>query len=192
MFLAPEGVCITDEDIPAHLVTDAMVDRYLEIEPPLFRTPTEYDSIIEAIEHSYVLGMYFPALSSAVVTTERLLNVARIELHSRVASKIPALWNKGPLNEWEGNIAALEQWQYVEPALGVESRRLFGIRCQYLHSGNITSLRADALAAIKGAYALIGCILGFPSRLFKFADGRIVCLQPTDPLVQAFYHPVSE
>jgi hypothetical protein len=192
MFLVPESVEMTDDDVPAHLVTDAMVDRYLAIEPPRLRATTDYDSIIESIEHSYVLGLYFPALSSAVVAIERLLNFARIELHKEVRTKIPSLWNKGALNEWEGNIAALESWGYLEPDLAAELRRLFGIRCQYLHSGDITALRSDALAAIKGAYALIGCLLGFPPRVFTFADGKIVCLNPGDPLVKVFYQVVEE
>lgn len=187
MFLVPLGVAMTDADVPAYLVTDAMVDRYLAIEPPWLRATTDYDTIIESIEHSYVLGLYFSALSSAVVATERLLNIARIELHKEVPTKIGKLWAKGPLNEWEGNIEALESWGYLDPTLATELRRLFGVRCQYLHSGDISSLQADALAAIKGAYELIGCLIGFPPRLFTFQDGRLVCLNPEDPLVKVFY-----
>lgn len=191
MFLIPLGVELTDADVPRYLVTDAMVDRYLSIEPPRFRATTDYDSIIESIEHSYVLGLYFSALSSAVVTMERLLNIARIELHKEVPTKIGKLWGKGPLNEWEGNIEALESWGYLVPDLATELRRLFGVRCQYLHSGDISSLQVDVLAAIKGAYALIGCLIGFPPHLFTCADGKIVCLNPADPLVKVFY-PVVE
>jgi hypothetical protein len=191
MFLVPLGAELTDADVPAYLVTDAMVDRYLAIEPPRLRATTDYDMIIESIEHSYVLGLYFSALSSAVVTIERLLNIVRIELHKVVPTKIAKLWGKGPLNEWEGNIEALESWGYLEPDLATELRRLFGIRCQYLHSGDISSLQVDVLAAVKGAYALMDHLIGFPPRLFTFENGKLVCLNPEDPLVKVFY-PVVE
>jgi hypothetical protein len=34
MFLVPLGVELTDADVPAYLVTDPMVDRYVAIKPP--------------------------------------------------------------------------------------------------------------------------------------------------------------
>lgn len=190
IFLAPIGQSFTDSEIPERLVSESMIDRFLAIEPPVFRTPSEYEAIIESIERSYVIGMYFPALAAAVVTIERLLNGARLALHPLVARKIPTLWNKGPLNEWEGNIAALAQWGYIDEELARELRELFEVRCRYLHSGPVAELEADALGAVRGAYALLRCLIGFPSRLFTWGEGAVRCLDPDDPLVKAFYRPV--
>jgi hypothetical protein len=79
----------------------------------------------------------------------------------------------------------------LEPDLATELRRLFGVRCQYLHSGDISSLQVDVLAAIKGAYSLMDHLIGFPPRLFTFENGKLVCLNTEDPLVKVFY-PVVE
>lgn len=191
MFLVPDGAgMMTDAQIPEHLVSDPMIDRYLSITPPSIRTPSEYDDIIEVIERSYVLGMYFPALSAAVVTIERLLNGARIALHPHVRPKIKNLWGKGALDSWEENIQALQTWQYLDDKLAQELRELYGVRCRYLHSGSIGGMEADALRAVKGAYALLECLLGFPPRLFQHVADGIQCLNPEDALVRAFYQPV--
>jgi len=190
LFLAPRdaGLIISDSMVPDYLVTDSMVDRFLTIDPPEFRVPSTFDAVIEEIERTYVIGLSFSALSAAVVTIERVLNEARIRLHEHVTPKIKELWQKGPLNEWEGNIAALEKWGYLPTGLPVELRELFTIRCQYLHSGQITSLEADALRAVNAAYKLLRSLIGFPSTFFEFA-ATIQCRDQQDPLFKVFYAP---
>src|SRR2546425_1337462 len=132
-----------------------MVKRFLEIRPPIAAVIPEFQSIIDEIEHAYVLGYPFAALSASCVSTERLLNLARIQLHKH-HPKIKDLWNKGPLNEWDGNIEALEQWGYFDAALSVELKWVFrNIRCKYLHSGEITDLASDALRAVQAAYRVL-------------------------------------
>jgi hypothetical protein len=110
LFLAPSDCTqpIADFMVADYLVTESMVDRFLAIDPPEFRVPSTFDTVIDEIERTYVLGLLFSALSAAVVTIERVLNEARIRLHEHVTQKIKELWQKGPLNEWEGNIGALE------------------------------------------------------------------------------------
>lgn len=90
------------------------------------------------------------------------------------------------MNEWEGNIAALEQWRYLPSRLPVELRGLFAVRCQYLHSGQIATLDADALRAVNGAYALLRALIGFPCSLFE-VGATITCRNEQDPLFKAFY-----
>lgn len=190
--LAPKGgtEMITDAMIPPFLVTDAMIDRFLAIDPPVFRIIVPgYEEIINEIEDSYVRGAFFAALSAAVVTIERTLNTVRIELHKAMKHKIKALWGKGALNEWQWNIDALHQWGYLTDALAAELRELFEIRCRYLHSGDISTIEADSLRAVHGAYALLKELIGFPAKLFKLENGGISCLNPQDPLVQLLYAP---
>jgi hypothetical protein len=188
-FLAPKDaeIIISDADIPDFLVTDSMVERYFPVEPPPLRSMPDFDPIIEEIERAYVLGQFFSALSASVVTIERLLNTARMELHQHVANKIKELWNKGALNEWQGNIDALQRWGYLADDLAAELGQLFAVRCQYLHSGNIQGLEADALRCIHAAYALLKALIGFPERLFRFGDGGIECINEEDPLFKVFY-----
>lgn len=138
------------------------------------------------IERTYAIGLLFSALSAAVVTIERVLNEARIRLHKHVAPKIKGLWEKGPLNDWKDNIAALEKWGYLPAGLPEELRALFTIRCQYLHSGQISTLEADTLRPVNGAYSLLRALIGFPRNLFEFG-AAISCRNERDPLYIVFY-----
>jgi hypothetical protein len=174
--------------VPDHLVSDSMVDRFLEIEPPTLRATGEFDTVIEEIERTYVLGALFSALSASVVTTERILNTARIELHKLVRPKIKQLWGKAATNDWHPNIEALAKWKYLSEDLANELCAVYQIRCAYLHSGDTATVATDSLRSIKATYRLLSEIIGFPPRLFKV--GSVVeCLDPTDPLVQVFYKP---
>jgi hypothetical protein len=169
-----------------HLVTDSMIDRFLEIEPPVLRCTTRFDVIIEEIERAYVLGLFFAAVASSVVTIERKLNTARIEIHKLASPKIKELWDKGATDEWQPNIDALANWKYINGDLAKELTAVYEVRCHYLHSGEISNLRAGALRAIRVAYGLMNELIGFPSRLFKI--GHIIeCLNPNEPLVKVFY-----
>src|SRR5258708_6444901 len=93
-FLAPDDadVIVSDEMVPDYLVSGSMVERFLCVEPPLMRSILEFDTIIKEIERTYVLGAFVSAVSNSVVTIERLLNVARIELHHHASPKIKQLW----------------------------------------------------------------------------------------------------
>jgi hypothetical protein len=188
MFLAVDQ-SIADRDIPDYLVSEPMIDRYLAIEPPQFCALTEFHQIIKEIERAYVFGLYFSALSSSVVTIERVLNMSRIALHKDMTPKFKELWNKDAVPDWERNIEALVMWKYLSPELGKELADLYqSVRCHYLHSHPITTMEQDCLRAIKAAYKLLDEILGLPARLFKIGGG-ITCLEPADPLVRAFYLP---
>jgi len=144
-FLLPSSAAISDKVASDHLVADSMIDRFLEIEPPVLRCTMNFDLIIEEIERAYVLGLFFAALSTSVVTIERMLNLARIEIHKHVTPKIGELWDKGPTDKWQQNIDALVGWNYVSEELATELSEVYKLRCQYLHSGNISNVRGDAL-----------------------------------------------
>jgi hypothetical protein len=191
LFLAPgdADVIISDADIPDFLVTDSMVERYFALEPPALRSIPDFDVIIDEIERDYVLGQFFSALSASVVTIERLLNTARMELHQHAAPKIKELWGKGALNEWQPNIDALHGWGYLSDGVAAELSQLFAVRCQYLHSGNIQGLEGDALRCARAAYALLKELIGFPDRLFRLGNEGIECINPEDPLFKVFYAP---
>jgi hypothetical protein len=136
---------MSDAMVPDHLVTDSMIERFLAIDPPQFRALADFDQIIDEIERSYVLGLFFVALSASVVSIERLLNTARIEIHKYIAVKIPELETKGPLNKWQPNIKALVEWGYLSDGLAQELSDLYSLRCRYLHSGGIMTVEADSL-----------------------------------------------
>jgi hypothetical protein len=187
LFLAPKDAdqLIADSMVPDYLVTESMLDRFLAINPPNLLIISPFDPIIEEIEHTYVLGLLFAALSAAVVTIERALNDARIRLHQRVSPKFKDLWDKGALNEWERNIIALETWKYLPVGLAQELREVYTIRCRYLHSGEIAGLEGDSLRAVNAAYELLRSLLGFPRNLFEI-DACIRCLDEQDPLFKAY------
>lgn len=170
------------------LVNDGMVERYLELVPPKAAVIPEFQTIINEIERAYVLGMFFSAVSASCVSIERMLNLARIELNIHHPKKMKKLWGKGPSNEWYENIDALEAWGYLDRDFAAELASLYkDVRCQYLHSGEIRDLPADALRSARAAYRLIDMFLGFHEQLFRFTDGQIQCLDETDPRFVAFY-----
>jgi hypothetical protein len=170
------------------LVNDAMVERYLALVPPKAAVIPEFQTIINEIERAYVLGMFFSAVSASCVSIERMLNLARIELNIHHPKKIKKLWRKGPSNDWDENIEALEAWGYLDREFAAELASLYkDVRCQYLHSGEIKDLPADALRSARAAYRVIDTFLGFHEQLFCFTDGRIQCLDETDPRFVAFY-----
>lgn len=158
---------IFDRMIPDCLVSESMVDRYLEITPPVMAVVPEFQEIIKEIERVYVRGDLFSALSAACVSIERLLNLARISLHKH-HPKVKGLWRKGPSDKWGENIEALMQWGYLDRAFADELQSIFkDVRCRYLHSARIADLRGDALRSVNAAYCLLTIFLGFPGDLFR-------------------------
>jgi hypothetical protein len=195
MFLVPadSSQSVSDGMIPDYLVSESMVDRYLQVKPPVAAIMPDFQTVIDEIEEAYVRGHFFSALSAACVSIERLLNLARIELHKH-HRKIKELWDKGPSNDWDENIDALQTWGYLDDEFASELKWVFkNIRCRYLHSRPITDLRGDALRSVNAAYQLLSIFLGFPDDLFRFTSG-IECTNPADPRFIEFYRPriVSE
>jgi len=183
---------IFDDDIPDKLVSEEMAERYLEIVPPVFSVIIPaYQSIVNEIEQSYVIGNDFSALSASCVVIERLLNQARIALHRHHEDKVvKGLWGKGPTNDWDPNIDALREWGYLDAAFASELSNIYReIRCRYLHCGEIQSLRENARRAIAAAYRLMSVIIGFPEDLFEWKHGAPVCKNEGDARYLEFYKP---
>src|SRR5713101_2013923 len=185
-------VALVPENIPDSLVSDEAVARYLEIDPP-WATPVlaDFQEIVNEIEIAYVLGLYFAAISAACVSIERLLNLARIEMHPHQSPKIGALWGKGASNAWYENIDALRSWGYLDDAFAGELKAIYeDVRNRYLHSGTIGDLRIAALRSIRAAYRLIGIFLAFPEDLFGFNEkGALHAKNVNDPRYKAFFAP---
>jgi hypothetical protein len=188
MFVLPHEHAqpMSDSDVPDHLISNEMVVRYRALAPPIAAVIPEFQTIINEIERTYVLGLFFSALSAACVAIERLLNLARIELH-QYHPKIKTLWGKGASNSWDENIDALAHWDYLDATFASELKELYReVRCGYLHSRPIADMSTDALRVATAAYKLLGMFLGFPRDLFKFTS-QIECLNPSDPRFLAFY-----
>lgn len=190
MILLPQrrSEAMFDSMVPDHLVTDDMVVRFLDLNPPIASVIAEFQEVINEIERAYVVGMFFSAVSASCVTIERLLNIARIELHP-YHQKIKKLWGKGPSNSWDENVEALQQWKYLDELFSTELKGLYReVRCRYLHSWENTDYSADALRSAQAAYRLLRIFLGFPEDLFRFTNG-IECLNTEDPRFLVFYRP---
>jgi hypothetical protein len=178
---------IADQMIPDSLVSESMIDRYLEITPPVMAVIPEFQEIVEEIERSYVRGGLFSALSAACVSLERLLNLARMKLHRHHHPKIKALWNKVASDQWAGNIDALNQWGYLDRDFASELNDVYkDIRCKYLHSGPICNVREDCLRSVNAAYRLVSIFLGLSEDLFR-STGGIECKNASDPRFIEFY-----
>ena len=192
MFVVPKALRrgIFDSDISDKLVSDEMAERYLEITPPVVSLIPDYQSVIDEIEQSYVIGNDFSALSASCVVIERLLNQARIDLHKHHTDKVvKELWNKDAVPGWDPNIDALKEWGYLDDTFASELFDMYhDVRCRYLHCGKIKCLRRDALRAIAATYKLMKIFIGFPEDLF---DG-VTCKDETNPRFLEFYKPYLE
>ena len=191
ILLVPKALkrAVFDFEIPEKLISVEMGERFLEISPPTISLIPDYQSIINEIEQSYVMGNDFSALSASCVVIERLLNQARIQLHKHHRI-IKRLFNKGASNEWGPNIDALQGWGYLDKNFATELSDIYPtIRCKYLHSGPIECLRADALRAIKAAYRLMNIFIGFPEDLFTLTGRGLACKNDKDPRFLEFYKP---
>jgi hypothetical protein len=193
MFVVPRilGHVIRDTNIPDVLVSEEMAERYLEIIPPVLSLIPDYQEIIQEIEQSYVIGNDFSALSASCVVIERLLNQARMDLHKHHKDKaIKKLWSKDATDDWDRNIEALKKWDYLDDTFASELSAVYhDIRCRYLHSGTIQSLRNDARRAIAAAYKLMTIFIGFPEDLFSWVGGSPACKNEADPRFLEFYEP---
>jgi hypothetical protein len=181
---------LVPENIPDNLLDDDVVARYVEIDPP-WAMPVlpDFQEIVNEIEVAYVTRNDFAALTAACVSIERLLNIARIELH-RYLPPIKKLWNKKASNAWDENIDALHRWGNLDDAFAAELLALYrDVRNRYLHSGPLGDMRADALRSIRAAYRLIGLFLAFPTDLFGFNNGALACNNVNDPRYKAFFAP---
>ncbi len=183
--------CPGSVEISDGLVSDEMIERYLEIKPPVFSLIPDYRSIVNEIEQSYVIGNDFSALSASCVVIERLLNQARMALHKHHKDKlIKKLWGKDSTNEWYPNIDALRKWGYLDNAFASELSDMYQeVRCRYLHCGEIQNLRDDARRAIVAAYRLMTIFIGFPEDLFSWRGGSPACKSENDPRFLEFYKP---
>jgi hypothetical protein len=194
MFIVPRVVKrgILDADIPDALVSEEMAERYLEIAPPPFSLIPDYQSVINEIEQSYIIGNDFSSLSASCVVIERLLNQARIALHKH-HKVIKKLWEQGPSNEWNPNIDALKEWGYLEDDFATELSEIYRkVRCRYLHCGEIQSLRNDARRSVAAAYKLMTIFIGFPQDLFSLTGGDLACKNNADPRFLEFYKPYMQ
>jgi len=70
----------------------------------------------------------------------------------------------------------------IDRDLANELSALYEIRCQYLHSSSLNNLEADALRCVRGAYAFLKQIIGFPEHLFAINGGAVECLDTDNPL----------
>jgi len=180
-----QGIFNIDKSIPDTLVSEEMADRYLEITPPVYSLIPDYQSIIDEIEQSYVIGNDFSAISASCVVIERLLNQARIALkeHHSVTKKL-----KG--RGWDKSINALKKWGYLDGDFASELSYIYvEIRCRYLHCREIKCLRDDARKTIAAAYKLMTIFIGFPEDLFSWINGGPACKDEADPRFIEFYKP---
>ncbi len=187
MFVVPKALKreISDNDVPDKLVSEEMAERYLEISPPTASLIPDYQSIIDEIERSYVIGNDFSALSASCVVIERLLTQARIVLlkHHHVTKKLKG---KG----WNKSISALKEWDYLDNDFASELSAVYeNVRCNYLHCGEIKCLRRDALRAVTAAYKLMTIFIGFSEDLFALNGGAFACKNEADPRFLEFYKP---
>jgi hypothetical protein len=101
---------------------------------------------------AFVMGCYYPALTSICALGERVLNHLVLTLRDeyRNTAEYKRVYRKDSFDNWDVAIDVLSTWGAILPAAADHFRTLKGIRHRTLHFNPATErdVRSDALAAV--------------------------------------------
>jgi len=145
---------------------------YLPISIIAFHT-----KFMRQIRAAYVIGAYYPALTSACALGERILNQLIIYLRNdyKYTEEYRKVYRKSSFNNWNIAINTLESWGVLLPDVTKDFRELENIRHSAIHFNPETDTNDKelALGAIKKLTKIIeGQFSGFGTQPWFIPDAR--------------------
>lgn len=131
---------------------ESKVENLIEIGPKYFSVIAYHNSFLEQVRQAFVIGAYYPALTSACALGERILN--QILLGVKDSFKTTPEYKKVGLKEknddWERLIEALSNWKILLPNASLNFEKLRKKRHYSLHFNASTDARTreEALESI--------------------------------------------
>lgn len=119
----------------------------------------------EQARRAFVMGAYYPALVAACALGERILNHLILDLRDdfKSSAHYRKVYRKDSFDNWPFAVSVLADWNVLVPDVDTEFLALGELRNRSIHFDpkTYTSLREDALAALKRLNAIIAKQFGY-------------------------------
>lgn len=127
---------------------DQKIKNFIEIEYLPFSFIAFHNKFIRQIRTAYVIGAYYPALTSACALGERILNHLIIHLRDdfRETNEYRRVYRKSSFTNWNVAIDTLESWKILLPEVVQNFRELKKKRDKAIHFNPETDINDKKLA----------------------------------------------
>ena len=175
------------------------VQNFQNIDSKPFSILAYHNDFFSQARDAFVIGAYYPALTSAFALGERILNHLVIDLRDefRNRKEYKDVSRKKSFSNWELIIDTLAAWDVLLPDVASEFRELAKLRNRSIHFNVKTyhSVREDALKAILHLRKVINRQFGFFGSqpwIIKGTKGQQFIKKDyeTDPFVKKYLAPI--
>lgn len=129
------------------------IDDFTELGPVPFSIVAFHNKFLKQIRNAFVIGSYYPSLTSACALGERILNQLILHLRDdfKATPEYKKVYSKDSFDDWDFAIKTLESWGVLLSNVADKYRELKDIRNRSLHFNPETDVndRELALAAIR-------------------------------------------
>jgi hypothetical protein len=114
---------------------DVKIDNYIALGPAPFSILSFHNNFLRQLRNAFVIGAYYPALTSSCALGERILNHLILMLRDsyRNTPEYKKVYGKDSFNNWEFIIDILESWGVLLQEVVLMFRELKDIRHKSLH-----------------------------------------------------------
>jgi hypothetical protein len=111
------------------------LNNFIELKQKPFSISAFHNKFLNQIRNSYVIGSYYPALTSACSLGERILNhmILLLRDYHKDSPEFRKVYRKDSFDNWELAISTLESWQELLPEAIVKFRELHQKRNFAIH-----------------------------------------------------------
>lgn len=90
--------------------------RYLSFKPSSLAIIGEYHDLLQEIDDSYILGLYYPALTASCCLGERIFNILILRLmdYHKTSQYYKNIYSKESLTDWTSSINILRDWKVID------------------------------------------------------------------------------
>jgi hypothetical protein len=131
----------------------AKLTNFIDLGPAPFSIITFHNKFSYQARTAFVMGSYYPALTSICALGERILNhlIRHLREYFKSTEQYKYVYNKDSFDNWGTAIDTLEAWKILLPDSTTALRELSELRNHSLHFNPETDTndRVDALNALK-------------------------------------------
>ncbi|MFA5240514.1 MAG: hypothetical protein WC476_12515 [Phycisphaerae bacterium] len=139
--------------------SEQKIQNFIDIGAIPFSVIAFHNVFFRQSREAFVIGSYYPALTSACALGERILNQLILHLRDyfKLSPEYKKVYRKDSFDDWDLAINVLENWKVLLPSTAQSFRELKAIRNASLHFNpeTDTNTRQTAKEAIKKLSAII-------------------------------------
>lgn len=144
---------------------DVVVKNLVDLGAKSMSLLTYHNEFHEQARRAFAIGAYYPALVAACALGERILNHLILDLRDdfKCSPHYRKVYRKDSFDSWPFAVSVLADWHVLVPGVDAEFLALGERRNRSIHFDpkTYTSLREDALAALKRLNAIIAKQFGY-------------------------------